>query len=228
MPSENSIVYPFYLIGTGGQFRSMLPTILEILKVHNQMAGQKTGVFYDLGGIVVPDNEEPSTPIDAIPTKHDSDLAELVLDEKNMFINCIGHVPGRPPIRKQMFAKMDSLGIRKDRIHSLISPTALLHGGADGGVFVHDLAYIGPYTNIGFGTIINTGAVIEHDVTIGKHCHLAPRSTVLGNIQICDDVIVGAGSVVLNHITEPGYYAGLPARRIPLRNEPHIIVPGRH
>ncbi|GIS45095.1 MAG: hypothetical protein Ct9H90mP16_21650 [Candidatus Poseidoniales archaeon] len=33
-------------------------------------------------------------------------------------------------------------------------------------------------------------------------------------VNICDDVVIGAGSVVTKDITEPGTYAGNPARRM--------------
>jgi acetyltransferase-like isoleucine patch superfamily enzyme len=33
-------------------------------------------------------------------------------------------------------------------------------------------------------------------------------------VSICDDVVIGAGSVVTKDITESGTYAGNPARRL--------------
>nr|HQU73633.1 N-acetyltransferase [Calditrichia bacterium] len=33
-------------------------------------------------------------------------------------------------------------------------------------------------------------------------------------VRICDNVVIGAGSVVTRDITEPGIYAGNPARKI--------------
>jgi serine acetyltransferase len=33
-------------------------------------------------------------------------------------------------------------------------------------------------------------------------------------MSICDDVIIGAGAVVLSNITEKGTYVGIPAKRI--------------
>lgn len=44
-------------------------------------------------------------------------------------------------------------------------------------------------------------------VSIGSNVTLLP-------VQICDDVVVGAGAVVTKDITEPGIYAGNPARKI--------------
>ena len=46
---------------------------------------------------------------------------------------------------------------------------------------------------------------IGHRVSIGSNATLLP-------VNICDDVVIGAGSVVTRDITEPGIYAGNPAR----------------
>jgi len=42
-------------------------------------------------------------------------------------------------------------------------------------------------------------------VSIGSNCTILP-------VSICDDVVIGAGSVVTRDITQPGIYAGNPAR----------------
>ena len=46
---------------------------------------------------------------------------------------------------------------------------------------------------------------IGHRVSIGSNATLLP-------VDICDDVVIGAGAVVTRDITEPGIYAGNPAR----------------
>jgi acetyltransferase-like isoleucine patch superfamily enzyme len=60
--------------------------------------------------------------------------------------------------------------------------------------------------------------VIGDRVSIGSNATLLP-------VHICDDAVIGAGSVVTRDIEEPGVYAGNPARRIgdlPSRDhEPH-------
>jgi len=49
--------------------------------------------------------------------------------------------------------------------------------------------------------------------TIGNRVSIGTNATVMP-VSICDDVVVGAGSVVTKDITEPGTYAGNPARKI--------------
>jgi len=51
------------------------------------------------------------------------------------------------------------------------------------------------------------------DTRVGSHVSIGSNTTILP-VTICDDVVIGAGSVVTKAITIPGTYAGNPARRI--------------
>ena len=93
-------------------------------------------------------------------------------------------------------------------------------------------AIVNSDAQIGAGVIVNSGAIIEHDCAIGDFCHLAPGcvlagDTVLGarvfvgagarivnQARIAARTVIGAGATVIRDITEPGIYAGTPARRI--------------
>jgi UDP-N-acetylbacillosamine N-acetyltransferase len=100
------------------------------------------------------------------------------------------------------------------------------------GTFVAHSCHLGPEVNLGENTIVNTGSVIEHEARIGSHSHIGPSATISGrsvigdqvaigagacvidNISICSNTIVGANSTVIHPISEPGTYAGNPARKV--------------
>ena len=85
---------------------------------------------------------------------------------------------------------------------------------------------------VGSFNIFNPGCTVAHDCALGDYNFLGPGVRLagaagLGNrvllgvgavvrpaVKICDDVLVGAGAVVVESITEPGTYAGVPARRL--------------
>ncbi len=93
-------------------------------------------------------------------------------------------------------------------------------------------AYVGPEAVVGDNTILNTGCIVEHEVVVGSHNHVAPHVTICGRTRIGDlvmigagatvidgirigsNVIVGAGATVVRDILEPGVYVGTPAMRI--------------
>jgi len=73
-----------------------------------------------------------------------------------------------------------------------------------GVVFINDKMKDGPAN--GDKTEWNK-TVIGDNVSIGSNASILP-------IVICNNVVIGAGAVVTKNITEPGTYAGNPARKI--------------
>ena len=80
---------------------------------------------------------------------------------------------------------------------------------------------IGDYSFIGHGVVFindlfDNGGPARGDKSkyrlthIGKNVSIGSNATILP-ISICDNVVIGAGSVVTKNITEPGVYAGNPA-----------------
>lgn len=49
--------------------------------------------------------------------------------------------------------------------------------------------------------------------TVGDRVSIGTNATLLP-VSVCDDVVIGAGSVVTRPIEQPGFYAGNPARRL--------------
>ena len=49
--------------------------------------------------------------------------------------------------------------------------------------------------------------------SIGNHVSIGSNATILP-VSICDHVVIGAGAVVTKSITEPGVYAGNPAKKM--------------
>lgn len=95
---------------------------------------------------------------------------------------------------------------------------------------VQSHAFICELVTVGDDCFIGHGAKFVNDLfAIGgpaKGRRELWKSTVLGNrvsigtnatilpVQICDDVVVGAGAVVTHDISEPGIYVGNPARLV--------------
>ena len=63
--------------------------------------------------------------------------------------------------------------------------------------------HVGPGVSLGMFTILNSGCIIEHDITIGDFTHIAPGAIILGGAHIGSGCLVGAGAVVLPGVTVP-------------------------
>jgi acetyltransferase-like isoleucine patch superfamily enzyme len=88
--------------------------------------------------------------------------------------------------------------------------------------FVCDLVVIGDDCVVSHGAmfindLFKNGGPAKGDrnlwasTKIGNHVSIGTNATILP-VTICDHVVIGAGSVVTKNITEPGIYAGNPAR----------------
>ena len=115
-------------------------------------------------------------------------------------------------------------------VHPQASVSTFSEVGA--GSFIAAQAVVAPRARIGACVIVTHAAVVDHDCEVGDCTHIAPQAALGGGVKIgarvllgsgarvlpgltiCDDVSIGAGAVVIAPITEPGVYAGVPARRI--------------
>jgi len=139
-------------------------------------------------------------------------------------------------IRLIIYKKLKKIGFE---IPVIISPTAIINEDViiNEGTLILDGAIINSGSKIGKCTIINTKAIVEHDCTIGNFVHLTAGAITGGGVKVgdytligvgakiiqyknvCANCVIGAGSIVLRNIQEPGTYFGVPARRINLNNK---------
>jgi acetyltransferase-like isoleucine patch superfamily enzyme len=94
---------------------------------------------------------------------------------------------------------------------------------------VQSHAFICELVMIGFDCFISHGAMFINDpfsvggpargdrsqwkaTFVGNRVSVGTNATILP-VSICDDVVIGAGSVVTRSILEPGIYAGNPAKK---------------
>jgi len=133
--------------------------------------------------------------------------------------------------KKALFESLRDEGVS---LPVLIAPDAVIAEGAEigDGTFVGIGAYVGPNARIGANTIVNTHAVVEHDVVVGDHTHISINAavagysrigsevmigagaTVIDKLRVGDRIVVGAGAAVVRDLTEPGTYVGVPAKRL--------------
>ena len=88
------------------------------------------------------------------------------------------------------------------RFATMVHPRAWVADGAalEEGVQVMAGAIIQPRVHIGIGTIINTGACVDHDCQIGNWVHVAPGATLCGGVEVGSGAHIGAGAVVIQSI----------------------------
>lgn len=148
------------------------------------------------------------------------------LEDNDIFV-AIGNNVIREKIQNNLEAKGASIPI-------LIHPSVVIGEQVEilSGTVVMAGCVINCCTSIGKGCIINTGATIDHDSYIQDFVHISPGthlagtvkvgkgswlgigSSISNNVNITSGCKIGAGAVVINDITEPGVYVGVPVRRL--------------
>lgn len=156
-------------------------------------------------------------------------LEDNIISDQRIFITI-----GDNKIRRNIYEYL----IKKGSITflNIIDPTSSVSKFAfikpDSSISIGVNSVINSLAKIETGAIINTGAIIEHEVKIGEFSHVGPNAIICGDanigenvfvganaivkqgVTIGDNSIIGAGSVVLNNIPANSTYAGNPAIKL--------------
>ena len=104
---------------------------------------------------------------------------------------------GKANVRKKLMSR-DS----ERKFPVLVHPSAVTANGVEigEGSVVMAGAVINPGVKHGKGCIVNTSSSIDHDCTIGEFCHISVGAHLSGTVKIGDNVWIGTGAVVSNNV----------------------------
>lgn len=129
--------------------------------------------------------------------------AEILPQLKTMGIylavNAVGGI-GNPSVRLEVFDRLAQAGFT---CPSVIHPSAWIEPSAQisDGVQVLPLCYIGTDVHLGFGCLINSGAIISHDCDLAECVNISPGAMLAGNVHIGARSQVGMGVTINLSIT---------------------------
>jgi sugar O-acyltransferase (sialic acid O-acetyltransferase NeuD family) len=201
------------LVGGGGHCRSVIDVIetenrYEIIGILDrvELVGQKVLSY----SVIASDNE-----------------IDTVMKDCNNFLITVGHIKSSS-IREKLFNSIKEKG---GHFPIIISPKAHVskHACLSEGTVVMHHAVVNTLAVTGKNCIINTGAVLEHDVQVGDHCHISTgayingeckigsgsfvgsNATTVQTIHIGDWNVIAAGAVLTKNTEDFSLYAGNPA-----------------
>ncbi len=147
---------------------------------------------------------------------YDEDLQRLINETSEVFIT-VGQIK-IPDTRVRLFNLVKSFGARLPIIQS---PTAYRspHANIGEGTILMHGSLVNVNSSLGVNCIINSFALIEHDVKIGDHCHISTGSRINGNVVIGEGSFIGSGSVVKEGITI-GSHALIGAGQVVIKDIP--------
>lgn len=104
---------------------------------------------------------------------------------------------GNAKTRKKLMERFE------DRTHPiLIHPSAVLAADVEigDGTVVMAGAVINPGARIGKGCIVNTSSSIDHDCEVGDYSHISVGAHLAGTVIIGKETWIGAGATVSNNV----------------------------
>lgn len=133
-----------------------------------------------------------------IPVIGTSNEAFKYINDYEIFVGI-----GNNSIRELVQLKLEAEGAS---IPNLIHPSAVIGEEVEigSGTTIMAGAVINCCTNIGKGCIINTSATVDHDNEIGDFVHISPGVHIAGSVSIGKGTWLGIGSTVSNNIIVTG------------------------
>jgi UDP-perosamine 4-acetyltransferase len=173
---------PVIIIGTGGHARILVDGLLLLKRNIIGFTDPKQNFDNWLGIPVLGD--------DKIILTYDPSEIEL--------INGVGALPFNNN-RKDIYSKFKSLGYT---FSSFIHPSAQMATDIKIGEGCQILAnsFIQIGAQLKENVIVNTGAQIDHDCLISSHCHIAPRSILCGGVKLAQGVHIGSSATIIQEI----------------------------
>ena len=106
---------------------------------------------------------------------------------------------GNSQTRKEIMERLQEMGAV---IPTLIHPSAIIGACVEigAGTAVMAGAVINPCSKLGQGVILNTCSSIDHDCVIGDYCHIAVGVHVAGTVCVGNQVFLGAGVTIKNNV----------------------------
>jgi sugar O-acyltransferase (sialic acid O-acetyltransferase NeuD family) len=174
--SQESIL----LIGAGGHARACIDVI------------EHAGSFVVKGLVGLP--QEVDSRILGYPVLGvDEDLPALLGEYANALI-AVGQIKiPNPRIRLFDLAQQNSCGMPV-----IVSPHAYVsrHATLDAGTIVMHGAVVNAGAVVGRNCIVGSLSLIEHDVVIADHCHIATAATVNGGVNIGEGTFIGSNASI--------------------------------
>ena len=132
----------------------------------------------------------------------DSDLTTLYKKYKNVVIT-VGHIKSNA-LRVKLFNLAKKIGYN---LPVITSPLAYVskHSFVDEGSIIMHHSLVNANVKIGKNCIINTKALVEHDVIIEDHCHISTSSVINGGSLVKTNSFIGSNCAVKEGIEVEGF-----------------------
>ncbi len=174
------------VLGGGGHARVLISLIRAVAR-------------YEITGILDPSLKREAMVLGISVLGGDDLLSRQIKDGITLACIGVGSV-GDNSKRTSLYKTVKEVGFS---VPCLIHPRAIVDKNEvniSEGVQVMAGAIIQAGSLVRENTIINTGAVVEHDCVIGKHVHICSGAVIAGGVIINNSAFIGAGATIIQDI----------------------------
>jgi len=167
--------------GAGGHGKSVIDLLLSL------------GSYRIVG--VLDDNPAITGSLLGVPVLGgEEQLANLYTQGVRLAVNAVGGI-GNVQVRIKVFRRLAEAGFS---CPAVAHPSAVVERSAilEPGVQVFPQSYVGSDVRVGFGSIVNTGAIVSHDCQLGAFTNIAPGAILAGGVEIGEGALVGMGATI--------------------------------
>jgi sugar O-acyltransferase (sialic acid O-acetyltransferase NeuD family) len=156
---------------------------IDVLEEENQ---------YEIAGLIEKGESISNESLGYSVIGTDDDLKVLRKQHKNALIT-VGQIRS-PKIRIKLYQLLKELDFT---LPVIVSPYAYVSKHAqigEGSIIMHGVI-INANAKIGNNCIINNKSLIEHDAVIGDHCHIATGTIINGEVSVGNETFIGSGAI---------------------------------
>ena len=169
------------IFGAGGQGKAVIDLI-------------RTSGSYRIAGLI-DDGLPPGSEVLGVPVLGGAALMKSWREQGvSLAVNAVGGI-GNVDVRLRVFDQILQAGFTcPTLVHpsAVIEPSAVLEDGLQ--ILAH--AYVGSAARVGFGSLLNAGAIVSHDCKIGQVVNLSPGATLAGSVRVDDYTQIGMRATV--------------------------------
>lgn len=148
---------------------------------------------YQIAGLVGLPEEEHAKHLGYTVIASDNDLPELIKDYQYAVIS-VGQIQS-PDIRMRLYQRANQLGFV---LPTILAPTAYVstHANVGPGTMVMHGAIINAGARVGNNCIINSRVLIEHNASVDDFCHISTGVIINGEVSIGAGSFIGSACVI--------------------------------
>ncbi|MEG1884296.1 MAG: acetyltransferase [Clostridia bacterium] len=168
------------LLGGGGHCKAIIDSLIT------------TDAYAQIGLVCAEGNGASLRGIQQVGT--DAQLSALFSEGWTDAFVAVGSV-GSTVIRRKLYCMVKEIGFS---VPHVIDRSATVAGDSDvgEGVYIGKHAVVNAGATLDACAIVNTGAIVEHDCSIGSFAHISSGAVLCGQVTVGSDTHIGANSTI--------------------------------